>query len=443
MKKIFLILLLFMLFTLIVFSEENEYYIDINKRYQVMEGFGASIAWYDNLLPVHPNKEEIYDTIFKELGLDILRLQNWYGKRDRVGQYTGEIVRKAEEFLGRPVKILISSWSPPEELKSNNDVENGGTLKKENGEYVYDRFADYWYDSLMAYEEAGIRADFISIQNEPDYKASWNSCLFMPEETEEYAGYDRALEAVYKKLHSEMENPPKILGPETIGIGYPEFDKYLEKMNLDYIYGIAHHLYRGGSHLNPELFRYNMNQLRDRYAGIPKFQTEFERGDNGLNTAWLIHNSLVEEDVNAYLYWDLIWDNGGLVVIENPWFKYQWRSEKGFYRSEEYYAFKHYSGFIHEGYRRVESRGSNNKVKISAFLSPAEDELIIVIVNTMIFEENLKLSIADFQIEESEIYESVFVKGGEKFLEKGSLNNEKRITAPAHSVITVRLKGRR
>lgn len=443
MKKTLFILLLFILFSLTVFSEDNEYYIDINKRHQVMDGFGASIAWYDNYLPAHPNKEEIYDTIFQELGLDILRLQNWYGKRDKVGQYTEEIVKKAEESLGHPVKILISSWSPPKELKSNDDVENGGTLKKENGEYVYDKFADYWYDSLLAYEEVGIKADFISIQNEPDYEADWNTCLFMPEETDEFAGYDQALEAVYKKLQQEMVNPPKILGPETIGVGYPEFDKYLEKMNLDYIYGIAHHLYRGGNYQNPTSFRYHMNQLRDSYGEIPRFQTEFERGDNGLKTAWLIHNSLVEEDVNAYLYWDLIWNNGGLVVIENPWFKAQWRTEKGFYRSEEYYAFQHYSKFIHKGYQRIGSSGGNHKVKISAFLSPTEDELIIVIVNTMIIEETVQLNIPLFQSEESEIYESVFVKEGVKFLKKESLNSKNRIIVPAYGVITVRLKGKR
>jgi O-glycosyl hydrolase len=28
-------------------------------------------------------------------------------------------VSKAEEILGRPVKVMISSWSPPAALKSN------------------------------------------------------------------------------------------------------------------------------------------------------------------------------------------------------------------------------------------------------------------------------------------------------------------------------------
>ncbi len=438
---IIIILILYISLPILSVEVENEYTIDTNKTYQEMVGFGASIAWYDNFLTAHPNKEEIYDVIFEELGLDILRLQNWYGKRSRVGEYTEEIVEEAEKSLGYPVKILITSWAPPRELKSNDDVKNGGTLKKVNGEYVYDQFADYWYDSLKAYEKVGIVADYISIQNEPDYEADWNSCLFMPTETDEFAGYDKALDAVYKKLNKEMEDPPKLLGPETIGMGYTEFYNYLEEMNIDYIYGIAHHLYRGGTHSNPTSFRYNMQQLDKKYKDMPKFQTEFERGDNGFKTAWLIHNALTEENVNAYLYWDLIWDNGGLVVLENPWFKTQWRTDKGYYKSEEYYALQHYSKFIGKGYKRVDVNGGSNKIKVSAFISPDKKELVFVAINTLILEKEITLTFPNFMILDTEIYQSVFVNDGEKFVELGPLKENKKISIPAHSMVTLKIKG--
>lgn len=52
--------------------------VDISITYQTLEGFGAAIAWYDNWLTGHPNKSELYKTLFFDLGLDILRLRNQY-----------------------------------------------------------------------------------------------------------------------------------------------------------------------------------------------------------------------------------------------------------------------------------------------------------------------------------------------------------------------------
>ena len=143
--------------------------------------------------------------------------------------------------------------------------------------------------------------DYISIQNEPDYEATWNSCVFAPTETEELAGYDKALAAVYKKLIRKSKSP---LAAGTGDSRYRlyHFTNTWNNMDLDYVYAIAHHLYRGGDYANPATFTYGMNKLAEDYKDKPKFQTEFERGDDGLKTAWLIHTSLVEGNVNAYFY---------------------------------------------------------------------------------------------------------------------------------------------
>jgi len=50
--------------------------IQVDEKHQIIEGFGASVAWYEGWLTNHPNKSEIYDFIFCDLGLDILRLRN-------------------------------------------------------------------------------------------------------------------------------------------------------------------------------------------------------------------------------------------------------------------------------------------------------------------------------------------------------------------------------
>jgi len=102
---------------------------------------------------------------------------------------TVEIVKGAKAALGENLKIMISSWSPPGRLKSNGKTV-GGTLAKIDGKYVYSDFAQWWYDSVAAYAKAGVKADYISIQNEPEYEAKWDSCKFSPTEDSNLAGYD-------------------------------------------------------------------------------------------------------------------------------------------------------------------------------------------------------------------------------------------------------------
>jgi hypothetical protein len=157
--------------------------VDVNIVYQELEGFGASGAWYEGWLTAHPKRNEIYDVLFGRLGLDIYRLRNTYGISDSYIRESAKIVQAAEESLGHPVKVMVSSWSPPAYLKSDSSTV-GGTLKKDSsGNYMYDSFAQWWADSVFGFDDYGIDVNYVNIQNEPDYLASWDSCKFTPTET--------------------------------------------------------------------------------------------------------------------------------------------------------------------------------------------------------------------------------------------------------------------
>ena len=174
--------------------------IDVYMRHQTMEGFGAAGSWYEDWLTNHPLKSELYDILFGELGLDIYRVRNCYDQ-DYYEDYmlrTSEIITEGELSLGRPIKVMMSSWSPPAYLKDNNDTV-GGTLRKDpcDGEFMYEEFAKWWYDSLVEWSSHDVNATYLNIQNEPDYVGSWDTCLFLPTETEDAAGYNLAFEAVW------------------------------------------------------------------------------------------------------------------------------------------------------------------------------------------------------------------------------------------------------
>lgn len=436
LKVVFLLLVLVLTSGFTVLAQNNSVRLDPDTRYQTIAGFGAAIAWYENWVTAHPNCEGIYDTIFTELGLDILRLQNWYGKQSRFGADAKLIVEAGQKRMGDKLKILISSWAPPAGLKSNNNPEGGGTLKKQDGKYVYELFADYWYDSLQAYAALGIVPDYISIQNEPDFEADWNCNLLSAVETNKTAGYPQALNAVYNRLQ-EMDAPPRILGPEVIGLGYNTIQQYLKNMDLSKIDGIAYHLYHGGDHTDPDSFKLNMLNVASNNPDIPIFQTEFNRG-TGFENAWLIHNSLVYGNVSAYLFWDLIWDKAGLVTVEFPWDSSRWRTEEGYYKTEHYYAVQHYSKYISAGYQRIAAVSSNNQMKGSAFISPDETSITAVILNTSHTEQLLTLKLEHYAINDIKAYLTQFgADSGYKFEQIGFPLDNESVVMPKQSAVTI------
>ena len=176
---------------------------------------------------------------------------------------------------------MITSWSPPPYLKNNGKI-IGGTLKKKNGKFVYGEFAQWWTNSVIACTKAGVKVDYINLQNETDYEAPWNSCLFYASETVDtnIAAYNIAFETVWQKLNIEMGlKMPKMLAPETSSLGNAK--KYIECLiNPSHVYAYATHLYDcSGCGSAPDRFIPSMSSFNNfvlQHANKPIFQTEFE-----------------------------------------------------------------------------------------------------------------------------------------------------------------------
>ena len=434
--------------------------IDESITHQEIEGFGGSIAYYSSWLSDHPNKDEIYDLLFIDLGVDVLRLKNWihdsrYGYQadqwdedvewDAVEEdfdYAAEdIVYNANERRDDPLKIKMTTWTPHPDLKSNNSPV-GGTLRQENGNYVYDEYAEYWLESLERYSEIGIEPDYLSIQNEPDFETDYESCLFDPQESQNAASYTQAFEAVYEKLSNNLDEMPTMLGPDVVGIGYNNVQQYVDELDHSILDGIAFHLYHGGDNdqdPHPPSFSDNLNDLVQQYPDLPKYQTEFYRGD-AFNTAWTMHTNLTEGNVSMYLYWDLIWAENGLITVENPWVDEPdydgepWTTEDGYWTTDSYYAVKHFAGYIEPGYQRVEASSEANDVEVSAYISPDEDSMTVVMLNTGHSQETVHLDIDGFSIISSEVYRTDWQN---EETESISLGDGYSVEMPAESIVTV------
>ncbi|MBO8131016.1 MAG: hypothetical protein H0Z29_05800 [Candidatus Marinimicrobia bacterium] len=399
-------------------------------KFQKMEGFGAAVAWYYHLISDHTKKIEIYDKIFKDLKIDIIRFRNLYDINTSDISYLADIVENAEERRGSPIKILISSWTPPAYLKNSGSTV-GGTLKKENGKYMYRKFANWWYETVVKFREYGINPTYISIQNEPSYNATWDCCLFDPYETDLKAGYNKTLDSIYIKLQ-EMNDPPKILAPEVLGIGYNLFQNFVSNMNKERFYGYAHHLYHGGDgNDNPDSFNGNMLSIASRYNDKPIFQTEYDYG-SWFNTAWLIHNSLTIKGVSAYLYWALVWPSSGkpLIAIDN---------NNSYEIKDEYYALWHYSHFINPSWYRIYCHSDNNNLRASAYISPDNDSLVIVLLNVSSSTIKDTLDIQDFNINNAKSYVSNRFSKGSYF--SGFNHSSLALQIQSGAIVTISMIG--
>lgn len=417
---------------------------DVNFRivYQRLEGFGAAGVHYTNWLTAHPLKNEIYDVIFGKLGLDIFRIENVYDHNDAAAKISqwAEIIGAARDSLGHPVKIMITSGSPPAYLKSNGDTKGGTLARDANGAYRYSDFAKWWADSLASYSNNDINVEYLSIQNEPDYlNLNWDTCKFTPSQTSQWAGYNQAFEAVYKELHYRTVKTPKLLVPETIGFGgSPAYIDALTDPN--HIYGYAHHLYGDGDYHYPDSFIAGMQSFASGYGSRPILQTEFTCGDpcdfnTAIRLAVFIHNSLVYEGVTSYCYWDLFWgDTGGLVTIQFPW-----RTGADFTINPAYYAFKQYTKFTDPGFSRVKASVDSNDLRISAFREPHTGNVAIVIINVSDANDvNLSILLNGLTPETSEIHRTSLT---ERFAFVGSFNQSTPLLLPRSSITTIHLTG--
>jgi glucuronoarabinoxylan endo-1,4-beta-xylanase len=412
--------------------------IDTTVRYQVLEGFGAANVWSGTTLYYHPDKDEIYDIIFGQLGLDILRLRNTYESDQGYIERCADAVAGAEASLGHPIKVLISSWSPPGYLKSNGSTANGGTLAKDpGGHFRYDDYAQWWADSIADYADHGIAADYISMQNEPNWAAYWDTCLFNPTEGPNVAGYDIAFETLWQKLNTEMgPNMPKMLAAEVRNMTLS--GNYLDNLiDANHAYGWAHHLYGdGGSAMNPDGYIPMMINFSGQYNDKPLFQTEYS-DDSHVNSfeacmdlALLMHNSLVVEGVSSYMYWQLAYSmepRQGLVSID--WSSYA--------INPIYYAFKHFSAFTDPNWQRVEASTDNPSLRISAFISPDGNNLTCVLINTAP-DTNIEtaLDFGDFSAV-GDVYRSSQTENCELV---GGYDGTEPLMLPAESVTTLALQ---
>lgn len=384
---------------------------------QTVIGFGGGSVYYQNWIAKlsESDQKDLFDTAFTGLNLSILRIGNWLQDESKDLTDDVAIIKAGKERLGDHMKIEMSSWSAPGNLKPSGSVNgNAGasksdkSLKKASGDkygaYAYTDFANWWKSSLQKYASLGVTPDYISLQNEPDMEAPYEETLFEPSETNEIAGYKQALNAVYDALNG-MSNRPKILGPEPLGIGYNNFQKYTAELDQSKLDGYAYHLYHAGSgndnsgnnYLNPENFREPMTAIAQSVgaSGKPIIMTEFcpmedePREEDMVGLAHIMQVGFTDGSLNGYIAWELFYGYHSQMVGVCPGSGWDLTGE-GKYVCEgteikifpEYHAMRHYSKFVNPGWKVISATTTEANLKTVAFASATGDSASVIIVNT-------------------------------------------------------------
>ncbi len=424
--------------------------IDLTTRYQSLIGFGASLAYDDNLIVNHPEKAALYDAMFLESGFDVIRFRNRFdGASEEALAEAAEIISEATSRLGFEPTLFMSSGSPPADLKANGDrfctnSDVDCTLVRDgNGDFDYTAFAEYWRTSLEAYEAAGIHPDYVSIQNNPNWVPTDDSaieaCRFLategttaitlPDGTSvdaEFPGYLEALTAVEDAV-STLPDAYTFSGPETTTV--PAASRY--EASLANTSAVSYHLYGIANDDESRVALEDLQSLADTVSQ-PSIQSEMQA--NAIDTAVLAQLALTVAGSSAYLQLgfvsaELNEDSTHLIGTDDTTFE----------KLPTYHALAHFARSTAPGWVRVEATIEASQVLSSAWISPDEDALTIILVNPDTEAVNIDLSLegnAAALLQGASVVRTVF-DGVERSSDLGVLSTSQLVRLPGQSILTI------
>lgn len=371
-------------------------------EYQEIEGFGGALteASAVTIAKMSPEKQqEILDAYYhpeRGIGYTMARthiqscdfalgnyayvdegdasLSSFNIDRDRQGILP--LIQRARALAGKSFRLFSSPWSPPPWMKTNGQMNGGGSLKPE----YRDAWAEMFVKYIRAYEAEGVPIWAVSIQNEAKAVQRWDSCIYTAEEEKDFvrdhlgpalakAGlghvkvmiWDHNRERVYERAKAAFE------------------DEAASK----YIWGICFHWY-SGDHFEA------LSAVHDRFPDKKLFFSEgcqefgvhlgsWKTGEryghdlmgnlNNWTTAWTDWNVVLDElggpnHVENYCDAPIIADTKtGEVIYESS-----------------YYYIGHFSKYIRPGAKRIASSKYTEQLETTAFRN-TDGTIAVVVMN--------------------------------------------------------------
>jgi glucuronoarabinoxylan endo-1,4-beta-xylanase len=343
-------------------ADPKDVVVNLAEVHQKMDGFGASDRNSGTLSDAQA------DLLFGAQGINLSLLRVSISPSGTPSTAASNATKAA----ARGAKVWAAPWTPPANFKDNCSRSNGGHLCSAAGQAggctCTGSHYDEWATLLAGFAsvlktQAGVDLYGLSVQNEPDYTAGYDSCLFS---TAEMVAFVKVLGPKLAALSPR----PKLMLPETSGwsVAFDHASAVLaDGAAAPYLDIIATHQYfldNPPAHAIP--------------AGKAFWQTEdssFEGYDasmsNALRVAGWIHNAIVTSGVSAWHYWELVntSDNQGVYNGTSP--------------AKRTFVLGNYSRFVRPGFDRVGVAGASlpAAVEVSAYANAADGTTALVIIN--------------------------------------------------------------
>jgi glucuronoarabinoxylan endo-1,4-beta-xylanase len=365
--------------------------VDPATRYQTMAGFGASDVFLPALTPA---QAQLFFDPRNGIGLSLLRV----GISSSGGTIGSGLLADVEAAASYGAAVWAAPWSPPAGDKTNNSEINGGYLcaaaAPDAGSCVAPDY-ESWANVLANFPAwlkaaSGVSLTAISAQNEPDFSASYSSCLYTAQQMVDFV---------------------KVLGPKLAALSPPVQLVAPEPANWSHLWSgdpscASINDYGPCIHADPtaeaavSIFAthdYGFAPVAaPAWVAKPIWETEVSgvHGSaqvgpsvdivNGLAVAQWIYSAIVTGGASAWHYWWLVSqasnnDNEGLLFPTG-----QGPNGVGDINAppKRLYAVGNFSKFVRPGFRRIDVSGAVPAgVQIVAFQDPASAGVVIVATN--------------------------------------------------------------
>jgi glucosylceramidase len=285
-------------------------------------------------------------------------------------KYIIPFIKRAKE-KNPNLKLILAPWSPPAWMKQTDDQYTVSSMlgsAKPNGlrKDVREPWANYFSKFISAYKKHGLPFWGLSPQNEPEYAAQWEACVYNTSSEAEFVA--EFLGPVIKHDHPEVKIMMFDHNRDSV-LHWAETILKHEKA-AQYIDGIAIHWYDNERYMDGVEFHEHVNDTH--YVDETKFIMSTESsscpgvatGDEAWFRAQRYAHDIITEFNNwvvGWVDWNLLLDHTGgpnhlgnhcdaAIIIDE--------TEKDYFIQPMYYFIQHFSKFVPPGSRRIHTQVS-------------------------------------------------------------------------------------
>lgn len=286
------------------------------------------------------------------------------------------MIRAALAVAARPVKLLVSPWSPPAWMKSNGQMNQGGKLLPQYA----NAWARCFVKFIEAYAAEGVPVWGVSVQNEPAAVQTWDSCIYSAEEERDFV-----------RDH---------LGPELARAGLSHIRIIIWDHNRDlmveraatvyadpeaarYVWGSGFHWY-GENHFD------HVQLVHDAWPDKHLLFTEGCQEGGPHHGSWAVGERYARSIINdlnrwtvGWIDWNLMLDHsGGPNHVGNLCSAPMLASASGesYNRQSAYYCLGHFVRFAKPGAKRVLCASTREDLECTGFVN-TDGSVVAVVLN--------------------------------------------------------------